>query len=256
MAFQGGRADESYRLCDVQHLRQLRWASDVVSPDNGGKELLGDLLCASFQDCLIYEDTACPVKFYFDRGNLNSTEKQCVGSLTTHQHVCVYHSREETFVAVRADGSTLQERRPTSAGQAAAAAAGNRPDQDHQNQQQQRHVVPSWNFFSRMRVRDLITMLQPNYTEIVEGKVQKFNIKEEGGTHKWYELLAQWACLDNIDERLKVTLLRSRYLILSKLGEVSGHIIRQEMFEERFGEVRRGEVGYLVLPECLLFASL
>lgn len=188
-------------------------------------ELLGDLLHACMQKALIYENTNCLVKYYYDRGNLSSTERQCIDSFMTPQHVCVYHSNEETFVGVKVDGSRLLR------------------DQ----------CVPNWKFFSRMRVRDLITMLQPNYTEIVEGKVKKFNIKP-GGTHKWYQLLSEWASLDNISDQFQITLLRSRFLVLSKLGMVKGYLVRMEVFEERFGEVRilvygvhpTGAVNYLV----------
>lgn len=191
----------------------------------GGVELLGELLYACMRNALIYENRNCNVKYYYDRGNLSSTERQCIDSFMTPQHVCVYHSNEETFVGVKVDGTRLAR------GQS----------------------VPNWKFFSRMRVRDLITMLQPNYTEIVEGKVRKFNIKE-GGTHKWYKLLSEWASMDNISDKFQITLLRSRYLVLSKLGMIKGYLIRMEIFEERFGEVRilvygvhpTGAVNYLV----------
>lgn len=178
------------------------------------------------QKALIYEDKHCMVKYFYDRGDLSSTERQCIDSFLTPQHVYVYHSNEETFVGVKVDNTRL------SRGQS----------------------VPNWYFFSRMRVRDLITMLQPNYTEIVEGKVKKFNIKP-GGTHKWYKLLSEWASLDNISKEFQITLLRSRYLVLSKLGFVKGYLVRMEIFEERFGEVRilvygilpnGGAVNYLV----------
>jgi len=36
---------------------------------------------------------------------------------------------------------------------------------------------PSHKYFSRLRVRDVITMLQPNLTEIIEGKVKKYDIR-------------------------------------------------------------------------------
>ena len=164
---------------------------------------------ACLAKALIYEDKHCLVKYFYDRGDIHSTERKCIDSFATPQHVRVYHSNEETFVGVSVDSSRLLR-----------------------NQS-----APSWKFFSRMRVRDLITMLQPNFTEIVEGKVKKFNIKP-GGTHKWYQLLAQWASLDNISDKFQITLLRSRYLVLSKLGMVKGYMVRMEIFEERFGEVR------------------
>jgi hypothetical protein len=191
----------------------------------GGVQLLGDLLHACMEKSLIYENPNCMVRYYYDRGDHESVERQCIDSFLTPQHVCVYHSGEETFVGVKVNGARLVK--------------GQR--------------LPNWKFFGRMRVRDLITMLQPNFTEIVNGKVKKYNIKE-GGTHKWYELLSEWACLDNIAESFQITLLRSRFLVLSKLGNVKGYLLRMEIFEERFGEVRilvyginpTGAINYLV----------
>jgi hypothetical protein len=201
------------------------FANSTACKNLGGVQLLGDLLHACLQKALIYEDKHCLVKYFYDRGDLSSTERQCIDSFMTPQHVCVYHSNEETFVGVKVDSSRLVR------GQTA----------------------PNWHFFSRMRVRDLITMLQPNYTEIVQGKVRKYNIKP-GGPHKWYKLLSEWASLDNISEKFQITLLRSRHLVLSKLGMVKGYLVRMEIFEERFGEVRilvygiqeTGAVNYLV----------
>lgn len=221
----GGRANESFANCPVSAVHNLRWYEDVLDPHNGGIELLGNILQSCLRNSLIYENKTCPVKYYYDRGDLGSTERQCIDSFVTPQNVHVYHSNEDVIVGVSVNGAHLQR------GQS----------------------IPNWKFFNKMKLRDLITMLQPNLTEIIEGKVKKYNIKD-GGPHKWYELLAEWASLDNISENFQITLLRSRYMILSKLGLINGYLIRMEMFEERFGEVRiliygilpSGAVNYLV----------
>ena len=179
-----------------------------ISAFSGGVQLLGDLLHACMEKSLIYENPSCSVKYYYDRGNMESTERQCIDSFNTTQHVRVYHCNEETFVGVKITNGRLKRRQK----------------------------LNTWHYFARMRVRDLITMLQPNYTEIVEGKVKKYNLKNPD--HSWYKLLSQWACLDNITTPFNITLLRSRYLVLSKLGVVKGYMVRMEIFEERFGEVR------------------
>jgi hypothetical protein len=209
LSVQGGRAGADYSNCDVAHVQHVRWGPDVLDGGNGGRQLLGEILTACMQKCLIYEDRNCMVRYYYDRGGLDNLQAQCIGCFDSPQLVRVYHSDEDTFVSVSVSSDRLLKG----------------------------HSVPDWTYFSRTRVRDLISMLQPSFTEILEGKVQKYDIKE-GGQHKWYQLLAQWASLDNTSIEFGVNLLRSRFMVLSRLGHMHGYLVRMEMFEERFGEVR------------------
>lgn len=211
----GGKAPFGFGGCSVDHVRHYRWHEDVYDED-AGEELVGELLYVSLHKSLIFELKDCPLKYYYDRKNLASTEQQCLGVLANAQHVSVYHSGEETYVGV-----TVRKDRKLSG-----------------------LDVKEFKFFGRMKVNDIITMLQPNYTEIMEGKVKKIKLGE-GGDATWFELLARWACLDNIGERFLISLIRTRFLILSKLGHSNGYLIRQEIFEERYGEVRILTYGIL-----------
>lgn len=101
------------------------------------------------------------------------------------------------------------------------------------------NVMGSWNYFTKVKLKEIVVMLQPNSTEIFEGKVKKYDIRASG-THKWEELLAGLTCLEALSvdaERVECSILRARYLILSKLGYVSGYYLRLEIFEEKYGEM-------------------
>ena len=69
-----------------------------------------------------------------------------------------------------------------------------------------------------------------------EGRVQNYDVGE-GGKDKWWEIVSNWARLEPVGKKMNLTLLRSRYLMLTKVGRVNGHLCRFEIFEERFAEV-------------------
>ena len=130
-------------------------------------------------------------------------------------------------------------------------------------------------FFGRMSNQDLILLIQPNYTEIFEGNIQKplsqlileselgyatkdknlatkdeyeeaharnHNLGEQVQSFSreegYYKCISNWTCVDSVAGRLSVATIRARYLILSKLGNIAGHFVRLEIYEERYGEIR------------------
>ena len=52
---------------------------------------------------------------------------------------------------------------------------------------------------------------------------------QEGGPQRWYELLSEWVSLDHISDRYSTQLLRSRYLVLSKLGVSKGYMVSEQV---------------------------
>lgn len=132
-----------------------------------------------------------------------------------------------------------------------------------------------YRFFSRMFTDDVLLLIQPNFTEIFEGNIQKplsqlilesdlgYVIEDAAITTEltyeqnheknhqpknnsqtvsketgYYHCMSNWTCVDSIGGKLSTSTIRARYLILSKLGSISGYYVRLEIFEERFGEIR------------------
>lgn len=128
-------------------------------------------------------------------------------------------------------------------------------------------------FFGRMFNQDLVLLIQPNYTEIFEGNIQKplsqlikeselgyatkdnntaieFEYEEAHRRNHgleapefdreqgYYKCISNWTCVDSVAGKLSVSTIRARYLILSKLGNIAGHYVRLEIYEERYGEIR------------------
>ena len=87
-----------------------------------------------------------------------------------------------------------------------------------------------------MEMVDFVSMLQPNNTELYDGTVINYDVGENG-KDKWWEVISNWARLERTKTKHNLILLRSRTLILTKLGSVNGHMCRFEIFEERFGEL-------------------
>lgn len=217
-AVHGGLKNNNYQNTPVTTSKDVSWLRDVQSK-YPGDELLGNILYQAFEPNLIFEDLQCPVKYYYDRGHLDSLESQCIGTVLMVQHVRIFQMGEETFVGVKIE---------------------------HHREELSSLKLRDWTYFGRMRTIDIVTMMQPNNTEIFEGRVKRFNLKDKTGGDQWYKLLSRWVCLDNIGEKFQIALIRARYLILSKLGTIGGFLVRQELFEERFGEVRL--LVYGILP--------
>lgn len=96
-----------------------------------------------------------------------------------------------------------------------------------------------YTFMCRVNSNDLITMLQPNYTEIFDGNLKtSLSVTARDEISSYYKLFLSWLTFDLIDNDVHFHVLRARYLILSKLGKVSGYTLRLEVYEEKFGELR------------------
>jgi len=61
--------------------------------------------------------------------------------------------------------------------------------------------------------------------QCIHPSIYPFIYHQEGGPHRWYELLSEWVSLDHISDRYSTQLLRSRYLVLSKLGVSKGYMV-------------------------------
>jgi hypothetical protein len=90
-------------------------------------------------------------------------------------------------------------------------------------------------FVTLIHSDDLVQQLQPNYTEIFEGNLAKVM---KAAAKNYYAMLSHWAVLDSIGGQLELSLIRARYLVLSKLGIIGGYFVRLEIYEEKFGEIQ------------------
>ena len=204
---------------------------------------MGNILLACFFQHIVCERSEVKLKYYYDRGNLHSLEKQCIGmKRLSGLHVRVFQVHDEAIIAVRGQDDVRADASVQSEQSVSKDAAANKDSNGHSEGDfiPGTKVNPTWNYFSRMKLKDIVVMLQPNSTEIFEGRVRKYDISR-GGADTWPELLAEWTCLEAISEggrRVTSSVLRSRFLILSILGHISGYFLRQEIFEERFGEIR------------------
>ena len=45
-----------------------------------GEQLVGDILFECFKPTMVFEDSQCPLKLYYNRGDMANTDTPCVGS--------------------------------------------------------------------------------------------------------------------------------------------------------------------------------
>jgi hypothetical protein len=206
LVVQGGGVDETFEKSNkVAYARNLDWLNDVSRhPDTVAEQLVGELLEASMEDALVYEDEEADVVEYVKREELEDVQAQYFTATETKKRVRVYHSHTRAFVSVSVGGH------------------------DGRN--------PIWHYFDTLEMVDFVSMLQPNNTEMYDGTVTNYDVGE-GGKDKWWEVISQWARLERTATSHNLILLRNRTLILTKLGTISGHLCRFEIFEERFGEL-------------------
>lgn len=204
----GGFAGNEYDGQGVSYAYDIDWKEDVIS-DNVDN-MIGTLFENSFQDDLIFENNSSPVTLYFDRKTRENVDKTVVGERELKSRVRVYYRGQDAYVGV--DFTREVEK-----------------GMDHAKRKTR-------TYFSLVHVDDVVKMLHPNGVEIFEGRIKKYNI-DEGGPYKWYELISTWARLDDIGFHFKVNILRTRYLLMSRIGLVKGYEARYEIFEERYGEV-------------------
>jgi len=226
ITMQGGGADENFHHCGVSYSRNMRWKDDVADPTLRAEQLVGELLHECLSESLIYENLEAEVNEYRPTSDVEDVERQFFASASTTRHVRVYYSGTRAFVGVAIPGMPGEN--------------------------------PVWQYFNQMDIVDIVSMLQPNGTELYEGTAERRDISDEG-KDKWWELLATWGRMDVIGQNRSLNLLRARYLMLTKVGSVNGHICRFELFEERYAEVLilvhglpdTGTVYFRVNKECI-----
>lgn len=203
---QGGGIDENFEnSTKVSYARNLDWRNDVsLDSETIAEQLVGELLESAMEDSLVYERVDAPVVEYFKRDELEDVQSQFFTAQKSSKRVRVYHSHTCAFVCVSVNGHYGRD--------------------------------PIWHSFDSMEMVDFVSMLQPNNTELYDGTVTNYDVGESG-KDKWWEVISNWARLERNNEKHNMTLLRSRTLILTKIGFVNGHMCRFEIFEERVGEL-------------------
>lgn len=213
LAQHGGGIDEQFKFLPISHVRHLSWVEDVCDPDTRAEQLVGDLLQASLSESQVF-DAPGEVCEYERLDSIEDTSRQYFRSETHTRRCRVYYSGSDCYLMVTLDSTTRDNRR------------------GHRGERKE-----SRNFVAHMDILDVITMLQPNFTEIFEGRLTKYIIAGPKKKHDWWELLATWGRLEKVGKTRNMTLLRSRYLMNSSLGYLNGYRCRFEVFEERYAEV-------------------
>ena len=100
-------------------------------------------------------------------------------------------------------------------------------------------------YFAFTSIANFLEIMQPNYTEITEGRITKYNL--EDGSWTWFGLIATFTRIAYQSDTVAVAVKRARYLVLSLLRVVDGFDCRIEVYEDRCRKV--------VLP-CVALCSL
>lgn len=231
---------------------------------NYGLIFLGELLHAFYHPLQVYENT-CPIwKLSFDQLDKDSVSCQSLaskafnapppiklptfeeenedGEPTQHQvederveeevktkdpvdsRVFVYHHGEEMLVELHIYAAG-QELLPD--------------DKAHKILQNFTHKNSvNIRIFGKISIYDLIVLIQPNFTEIYEGKMMNNNLKYALYRESdFYQLMSNWITIDHFNNYLHLSVIRARYLILTKLTVINNYNVRLEIYEERFGEL-------------------
>lgn len=226
--------------CHVETIREFDWVQDAYS--YATEALVGDVLERCLDECLVEHYEHCPVTVYTHRQDINNRESQMVIPVKTTNPVRIYHKGNDAFVAVKMNRgqmvhiARLQEQYTSTFKPSAEEVF---VPNEHGNRPMNEAMVPSDSFyyFTVVSMGHVVKMLRPTSMEIFEGKIPQFNVGNDENSDKWYQLLSSWTKLDNIGEEFEVSSLRTRQLLLSKLGNVNGYHCRLEIFEECFGEV-------------------
>ena len=151
----GGLPDGSKPFTSILDAeREVMWGTDLDSP-MPGVELVGDILYACFEHTKVYENESANMRFYFARTKFDDLQNSVITYVKSVQHVTVFQQGEDAYVAVRVIN----------------------PVEGH-------HVNP-WTYFARIETKNLIFMLQPNNTEIFEGRVKRYRLAQDGGSDLW-----------------------------------------------------------------------
>ena len=97
----------------------------------------------------------------YDIGEFTSIEYQSLGTATMNQHVRVYQSDEVAYVSITMTDPAKNYNHLVKFNDSNSFQSSNIP------------LPTNRTYFSFMKTKDIITMLQPNNTEIFEGKIRK-----------------------------------------------------------------------------------
>jgi hypothetical protein len=153
-----------------------------------------------FKDAKVFEKKQ-KVSVVADRDDVHSMVRPVNKTCVEKKIIRVYHVYDDAYICVQVD----------------------RPNQ------------PPVYYFNILPTIEVTNLFNATNIEIYEGRIPKYDFKS--GKDTWEKLLASFTQVDRRDGTLIVSSIRSRYLILSRIGPLAGFSARFEFFENKQGEV-------------------
>ena len=210
----------------IESTRELDWDEDVMAVQFDS--VIGDILHETMLANRIYNCESTPVITYIANRDYNDIEYQMMKIVETKRNVSVYQNGPDIYVEVQVDSSDARGRSD---------------------------VTQTKRYFSKITTKDFVTMLQPNSTEIFEGKIPRYVLDD---SFKWAEHAARFSRLVVPREGLLLSsdaiisqTARAKFMQCTVYGLVNGHVARAEFYEENFGVIT-GTV-YGIGPEPINF---
>jgi hypothetical protein len=211
----------------VESTRELDWDEDVMAVQFDS--VIGDILHETMAANQIYNCKDTPIVTYIANRDYMDINYQMMKVIKSSRNVSVYQNGPDIYVEVEVD----------------SADARGRAD-----------ITQTKRYFSKITTKEFVAMLQPNSTEIFEGKIPRYVLDE---TFNWPEHAASFTrlvvpcegLLSSSDAIVSQTA-RAKFMQCTVYGLINGHFARVEFYEEGFGVIT-GTV-YGIGPEPVRFS--
>jgi hypothetical protein len=210
----------------IESTRELDWDEDVMAVQFDS--VIGDILHETMTANQIYSCKDTPIVTYVADRDYMDINYQMTKVTITPRHVSVYQNGPDIYVEVMVD----------------SADARGRAD-----------VTRTKRYFSKITTKEFVSMLQPNSTEIFEGKIPRYVLDD---SFNWPEhaslfsrlVVPREGLLSSSDAIISQTA-RAKFMQCTVFGLINGHFARVELYEERFGEITGSVYG--IGPEAVRF---
>lgn len=206
----------------IEKTRELNWEEDVLAKHFDS--VIGDILHESLRNSLLFSSNNFSMNTFVSKANYKDPTYQMMSATVSNRSISVYQTGKDILVEV---GIETRD------------ASG-------------KDVTHMKRYFNKVSTSRFISGLQPNTTEIYEGRIPKFVFDEN---YNWPEKVAEYTRLTvpqtgliGPDDRVVLDTSRCKYMQLSLLGLINGHFCRVELYEEGFGDLTGSIYGISQQP--------